>query len=138
MSRGKNQYEALTEQQIQFCEHYLDLNNGTAAAIKAKYSEQTAASQASRLLKNVKIKEYIDSLRTERREAIMNKLSHYAIEAVAQLYDLAMNAENETVKLNATKDILDRSGYKPVEKKESTNTLNGKIEFGFVDPNEDN
>lgn len=132
---AKNQYEDLTERQIKFSEYYLELNNGTVAAIKAGYAEAGAHVQASVLLKNPKVRDYIDSLRTERREAIMNKLSHYATEAVVELYELARNAETESVKLNAIKDILDRSGYKPVEKKETNNTLNGKIEFGFVDPN---
>lgn len=49
----------LTEQQKQFCEHFAVLLNGTQAAIESKYSEKTAAQQASRLLSKVKIVDYI-------------------------------------------------------------------------------
>lgn len=139
MSQKKqpNQYEDLTEQQIQFAESYLSLNNASAAAIKAGYSEKTAYSQGSRLLKNDKIREYMDFLRNERREAIMNRLASMAEDAVLRMELLATGADSEQVRLQANKDILDRSGYKPVEKKESTNVIDGKIEFGFIDPNEE-
>lgn len=58
-----------------FCHAYCtELNgrlyNGTHAAIKAGYSEKTAAQQASRLLKDVKIKTRIDELKSE----YLNKL----------------------------------------------------------------
>jgi Terminase small subunit len=136
MSKQKNQYEELTEQQMRFAENYLEFNNGTFAAVKAGYSENSAASQASRLLKNAKVKEYIEELRTIRRERIMNTLEGYAVEAVKELYGLAMDEEvADNVRLQALKDIMDRSGYKPVEKRQNDNTLEGKIEFGFVDPN---
>lgn len=133
----KNQYEDLTEQQIKFAESYLQFNNATTAAIKAGYSEKTAASQGSRLLKNVKIRELIDSMRTQRQEAVANKLASYAADIVPELYELAKTAESESVRLQAMKDILDRGGFKPVEKRDNTNTLDGKIEFSFIDPNEE-
>lgn len=40
-----------------FVKAYLESNNGTKAAIAAGYSEKTAGAAASRLLKNVKVKE---------------------------------------------------------------------------------
>lgn len=133
-----NQYgDELTEQQIKFAEFYLEFNSGTTAAIKAGYSENTAASQGSRLLKNAKIRDYIDDMRQARQEAVRNKLAAYAADIVGDLYELARSAESESVKFQAIKDILDRSGYKPVEKKENTNTIDGKIEFGFIDPNDE-
>lgn len=131
----KNQYDEINEQQMLFVEHYLKLNNGTLAAIKAGYAESGAHVQASRLLKNAKIRDYIEELRTERREAIMNKLANMAADALTVVYDLAMSEDApEAVRLQASKDILDRSGYKPIEKRENKETLDGKIEFGFVDP----
>lgn len=130
-----NQYDnELTEAQQKFADYYIELNNATQAAIKAGYSEKSAYSQASRLLKNDKVKEYLDHLKAERREFVQNELAKYAKEAVKMLFDLAQNADSENVRAIALKDIMDRSGYKPVEKRENANEMSGKIEFGFVEP----
>lgn len=53
----------ITEKQKRFCEEYLIDINGTQAAIRAGYSENTANEQASRLLTNVNISNYIEELR---------------------------------------------------------------------------
>jgi hypothetical protein len=45
-----------------------------------------------------------------------------------------MEADSESVRLQAIKDILDRAGFKATDKVEQTNQHNGKIEFGFCDP----
>jgi hypothetical protein len=52
------------------------------------------------------------------------------------LYDLAANADSEAVRAQAIKDIMDRAGYKPVDKTQSQAEINGKIEFGFTDPSQ--
>jgi len=51
--------EALNPRQDQFVDEYLLDGNGTQAAIKAGYSSDTAAQQASRLLRNVKVQQAI-------------------------------------------------------------------------------
>lgn len=58
-----------------FCQKYITrlngkIYNGTQAAIAADYSEKTAHSIASRLLKNVKIQERIEEL----KQAAMNRI----------------------------------------------------------------
>lgn len=50
---------ALTDKQKRFCEEYLIDLNATQAAIRAGYSSKTAEQTASRLLRNVKVQEYI-------------------------------------------------------------------------------
>lgn len=55
----------LSEQQERFCNEYLIDLNGTQAAIRAGYSEQTAHVQASRMLTKVKIAERLNQLRAE-------------------------------------------------------------------------
>ena len=50
---------ALTDKQKRFCEEYLIDLNATQAAIRAGYSPKTAVQTASRLLRNVKVQEYI-------------------------------------------------------------------------------
>jgi phage terminase small subunit len=134
---AKNQYEDLTERQRKFVEYYFELSNGTQAAIKAGYAESGAHVEASRALKNPKIREYLDDLHRERRERVQNMLASYAEKAAQIAFDLALNADSEAVKMQAIKDIMDRSGYKPTDKIESKTDLDGKISFGFVDPNQE-
>lgn len=50
---------ALTDKQKRFCEEYLIDLNATQAAIRTGYSPKTAEQTASRLLRNVKVQEYI-------------------------------------------------------------------------------
>lgn len=63
----------LSEQQKLFCEEYLIDLNGTQAAIRANYSKRTASAAASRLLRNVKIQEYIKKRMAEKEDALIAK-----------------------------------------------------------------
>ncbi|PHM46640.1 terminase small subunit [Xenorhabdus miraniensis] len=58
----------LTPKQEVFCQEYLKDLNATQAAIRAGYSESTAAAQASRLLINVNIQNRIHELKLDRNE----------------------------------------------------------------------
>ncbi|WP_419954779.1 terminase small subunit [Neobacillus niacini] len=128
--------EELTDRQKKFAEVYFELNIGTKAAIAAGYGEKGAHAEASRQLKNVKVRGYLEELQKERRERLQNRLAAMAEKTVGMLFDLAVNAESENVRLTAIRDILDRGGYKATDKVEQKNEHSGKIEFGFVDPNE--
>ncbi len=55
----------LTPQQLRFCQRFIESDNATEACIAAGYSEKSAASQASRLLKNANVTVEI----TRRQEA---------------------------------------------------------------------
>jgi len=56
----------LSEKQIIFAKEYLVCMNATESAIKAGYSKKTAHSQGCRLLKNVKVKSYVEQCLQER------------------------------------------------------------------------
>lgn len=60
----------LRPRERQFVREYLQDLNGTAAAIRTGYSEKSAASQASRLLRRPEVREYRDALLQEQFEAI--------------------------------------------------------------------
>ncbi len=62
---------ALTAKQQRFCDEYLIDLNATQAAIRAGYSEKTAQEQASRLLLNVMVQNYI----AERQKGINEELA---------------------------------------------------------------
>lgn len=105
----------LKPQHKEFADNYISNGNGTQA-IKDVFptitNDNSAAVKASVLLRNSKVREYIDS----------------KAEVVAKvIYSLATESENETIQLNASKDILDRAGYKPVEKSINLN-LNSPID----------
>lgn len=91
---------ALTAKQQRFVAEYpIDLN-ATQAAIRAGYSEKTAAEQASRLLTNVKVAEAIQAAMKARSERTQIDadwvLKRLARDATADLADLY--TENGTLK----------------------------------------
>jgi phage terminase small subunit len=132
---AKNQYDELTDRQKKFAEYYHELSNGTKAAILAGYGEAGAHTEASRQLKNVKVKDYLAQLETERRERVQSRLATMAEKAAELAFELAQSAESESVRMQALKDIMDRAGYKPTDKVEQKTDMDAKISFGFVDPN---
>jgi phage terminase small subunit len=73
------------DKQIIFAQEYITDFNGKQAAIRAGYSEKTAESQASRLLRNVKVRTEIEKLledpvgrRNETRERALKELEQIA------------------------------------------------------------
>lgn len=78
----------LTARQEAFCYNYVELNNGTQAAIKAGYKPTTADQQASRLLTKSKIREKIDQLKKEQQSA-----SIATAQEVMEYFTKVMNGE---------------------------------------------
>ncbi len=76
----------LTDKQWVFVSEYLKDFNGTQAAIRAGYSEKTAAEQASRLLTNVKVSEMV-------KEAVSKKAVEAELSVEWVLKHLKMCAE---------------------------------------------
>jgi|CXWK01.1.fsa_nt_gi phage terminase small subunit len=98
----------LTKKQEIFVKEYLDTGNGTQAALEAYDTDnpRVAAAIASENLTKPNIVAYFENV---------------AEKVASNMYHLALNAESEQVQLGAGKDILDRAGYKPVEKSELSN-----------------
>jgi phage terminase small subunit len=95
-----------TKKQKGFAKDYVETGNGSLAAlknynIKAENKRNVAGAIASENLTKPKVQELIEG---------------YAKRATENIQTLAENAENETVRLNANKDQLDRAGYKPIER----------------------
>lgn len=66
--REKEAKKHLNKRQLDFIQEYMKTNNITQSAIKAGYSPKTAAVQGCNLLKNVKVRNYIDAI-NERLES---------------------------------------------------------------------
>lgn len=107
----------LSPKQLIFVQEYIRSGNGKQAAIAAGYSERSAESQASRMLRNDKVKQYLD-----KKEAKLDKdLREMFVEDAVKAYGVLMEImQDPTVppkdRLSAAKDLLDRAGYKPTDK----------------------
>lgn len=91
--------------------------NGTQAAIAAGYSERSAYSQASRLLKMAEVQQYLSKTEQNLNRDLRQVFVADAVEAYGVLRNI-MNDPSTPPKdrLVAAKDLLDRAGYKPVDK----------------------
>ena len=62
---------AMTEKQKRFCDEYLISLNATQSAIKAGYTKKYANTNASKLLQNTTIKEYIEKRMAEKESELI-------------------------------------------------------------------
>lgn len=91
--------------------------NATQAAIAAGYSEKTAYSQGSRLLKSVEVQQYLNKTEQNLNKDLRMMFAEDAVEAYGVLKEV-MHDKTAPPKdrLAAARDLLDRAGYKPIEK----------------------
>ena len=90
------------------------INNGgnaTQAAKTVGVSDGSASTVGYRMKNRL-----INDIEAAQKEA----LKGYASKALHQIQTFAETAVSENVKLNANRDLLDRAGWKPVEKSEVT------------------
>ena len=100
----------LTEQRKQFVEAYCRLGNGTLAAKEAGYKDSPSlVNQASKLKRE---------LSAEISEELRSSFMNAAPKALSILMDLAENSSSDSVKFQASKDLLDRAGFRPVDRRE--------------------
>ena len=100
----------LTEQRKQFVEAYCRLGNGTLAAKEAGYKDSPSlVNQASKLKRE---------LSSEIAEELTANFMSAAPKALSILMDLAENSASDSVKFQASKDLLDRAGFRPIDRRE--------------------
>lgn len=75
-----------------FCKEYIIDLNATQAAIRAGYSARTAASQASRLLNNVKITARVKELKDKRADGLELD-AYWVLKRLKDISDRSMQAE---------------------------------------------
>lgn len=123
--------DGLTAMQAKFVEAYCSgkYKTTTDIAIAAGYSEKSACSQASQLLKNPKVLKKIEERQAELRDYIQKRFSFIAKQAIDVLVQAMLNPETSTKdRTIIARDLLDRAGYKPAEKAE----LSGALGVGLV------
>ena len=100
----------LTEQRKHFVEAYCRLGNGTLAAKEAGYKDSPSlVNQASKLKRE---------LSSEIAEELTANFMSAAPKALSILMDLAENSASDSVKFQASKDLLDRVGFRPIDRRE--------------------
>lgn len=82
----------LTPKQELFCKEYLVDLNGKQAAIRAGYSEKTAEVQASRLLSNAKVKEFVTQ-HSQKRAAKVDITAEYVLTTIKNTIERCAQAE---------------------------------------------
>ena len=91
-------------------EAYCRLGNGTLAAKEAGYKDSPSlVNQASKLKRE---------LSSEIAEELTANFMSAAPKALSILMDLAENSASDSVKFQASKDLLDRAGFRPVDRRE--------------------
>lgn len=96
----------LTKKAKGFAKDYLDTGNATLS-VKNNYdveNDNSAAALGSSLLRNSKVREYIEGK---------------AELAASYVFEIASAGDNDKVRLSASKDILDRAGFKPIDKSQN-------------------
>ena len=123
---------ALTEQRELFIDEYLKLRckNATQAAINAGYSAKSAQSQASQILNDPKVSEYLEHRKKQIRRDLQQDFIFDALEARKVMCSILKNPESKDAdRISAAKDLLDRAGFKAQEKVE----LTGQLETSKLD-----
>lgn len=119
----------LRPQMMIFVTEYLrNGNNATQAAIAAGYSEKTASSQGSRLLKSVEIQQYLNKTEQNLNKDLRMMFAEDAVKAYNVMLEIMQDPEAmHKDRLIAARDLLDRAGYKPVDRLQAD--MNAEISF---------
>jgi phage terminase small subunit len=104
----------LSQKQIDFVLYWIETSNITQSAIRAGYSAKTASAQGCRLLKQVRIQEYISAIR-ERLESdkiasieeVMQYLTRVMRGEEKDSFDMEPSLQERTKAANALADRLD-------------------------------
>lgn len=91
--------DGLSNRELLFSSEYLVDLNAKQAAIRAGYSPKTAEQQASRLLRKVKVKDYINSLMEKRAEET-GITSKYVLETIVDTVE----------RCRQVRQVVDRKG----------------------------
>lgn len=107
-------------------------NNSKQAAIVAGYSERSAASQGSRLLKSADVKQYLNKYQQNVNKDLRQLFAEHAVNAFEVLLGV-MNDPDATDKdkLVASRDLLDRAGYKAIDRVVSDVNTEGQLNVVF-------
>lgn len=108
VGRPKKATNKLTLKQEKFVKAYTLTCNETEAKLQAGYAPTTNVLSIPVIAMSIE----------EHREKMENLFRGASEAMFMNLYALAMSAKSEMVRFQATKDMLDRAGFKPADKRE--------------------
>lgn len=117
----------LNDQRMLFVDEYIKLRckNAKQAAINAGYSQKSAQSQSSQILKDPNVQEYLQKRKSEISNELKQEFIFDALEARSVMYDIMKNPEAaDRDKIAVAKDFLDRAGFKPVDEVNVSGNVN--------------
>lgn len=109
------------KRQETFVNTYLETGNKALALDKAGYAPGTRP-------ENIQV---VQDALAERQKEMMKRFMDNADEMKENMLDLARNAKSESVKFQATKDMLDRAGLNPINKNQTESAKYVSIESRF-------
>ena len=115
---GRTRKRHPTEKQIKFVDTLLETGNKKKALEVSGYSPST---QPEKL-------QVVQDALTERQKEMMKRFLDNAEEMKENMLELARNADSESVRFQATKDMLDRAGLNPVNKNQTESAKYVSIE----------
>nr|DAT76551.1 MAG TPA: Terminase small subunit [Caudoviricetes sp.] len=117
--REKEAKKHLNQKQQSFALNYVENHNITQSAISAGYSKKTASVQGCNLLKNTKVREYIDSIleriqsdKIANIEEVMEYLTRVMRGEEKDSFDMEPSLQERTKAANALADRLDNRAKK--------------------------
>ena len=137
----KKETQELNVKQLKFIDGILEGKTQQDAYIDAGYDVEdkgVASAAATRLLKNVKIKEELEERLKEintRNRVRLFRISEVALAKALNMIQSTEEISDASVKAGMIKDVLDRVGLKAIE--EHNLNIKGKIETGLSKKEED-
>ncbi len=122
---GNEAAGGLLPRQAKFCEIYAQTGNGAQAARLAGFSTKAAAETAYRLLRNSQVQQRLRELREawlSERTAMLRAHVGPAIEALGGIAAGTESPRGAHARVGAAVAILDRAGFKPVDRVETNGT----------------
>ena len=117
----------LNEQRKLFIDEYIKLRckNAKQAAINAGYSPKSAQSQASQILNDPNVQEYLKKRKDEISQDLRQEFVFDALEARNVMHGILTNPSAKDVdKIAVAKDFLDRAGFKPTDEVKVSGEVN--------------
>lgn len=115
---GRKKKKTATEKQAKFVDTLMTTGSRKKALKVAGYSP---SSQPEKL-------QVVKDALAERQKEMMKRFLDNAEEMKENMLDLARNADSESVRFQATKDILDRAGLNPINKNQTESAKYVSIE----------
>lgn len=110
----------LNDRQILFCKEYLIDLNATQAAIRAGYSENTAAEIGHENLRKPHISSFIQTLQQEKS----NELNISFTDILEIEWEIALESDRDGDRLKATEQISKKLGFYEKDNKQKEVSLN--------------